>query len=353
MVENAAGRFRLPQLRSARGQRPSVGQHRVLRAAGREQLHLHRNHARRAGNLRLFGGVQGRQPRRTSGERGRVRARWPADHANGHSHADTNTDANTHADGSAHGRGRSSDGGGTGGRGPSHRDGDGQDGDRRPRHSGRATRSAGGNAGSHGSRRGPRLRRRTLGPDRRADAGPLTVEAPDSAGNRTATLTTANGLTIRGDTELLSGNGLLRVQLSNARLEYAPAVPAKSGFGADFSVALTGDPAAGSLTAEYSEDPGAPVAGAGAVFSLAASLAADGGTLADAETEVAFAVKVTPSGVFSTCVGIASEPFSYSPSFRRKPESRGPCRYGLSHLGRMDSGFRRNDDVERANTNTR
>ena len=133
--------------------------------------------------------------------------------------------------------------------------------------------------------------------------GPLAVEAPDSAGNRTATLTAPNCLTVRGDAELLAEDGQLRVRLSNARLEYAPPAPSGSGFGAAFSVALNGLPAAGSLTAEFSEDPGALVADAGAVFSLAASLAADGGTLANAQTDVAFAVKVTPSNLDATLLG--------------------------------------------------
>ncbi len=143
--------------------------------------------------------------------------------------------------------------------------------------------------------------------------GNVTIGPPDENGYRKAAIQVDENLTVTGEADLVPRDGELEVVFSNLTLTLDPDDPDTANLGggsdqvtqigAQFEVELSTLPDNASLKVQFSKDPTVFTPNAGAVFSLAASQAREGGAIEDFQEDVAFSVQVTRSNLDNEDLG--------------------------------------------------
>ena len=140
--------------------------------------------------------------------------------------------------------------------------------------------------------------------DAELNLGSVTINPPDSAGDRVVTIVLDRTLTMMGEADLVSREGELEVVFQELTLDLKPEAPDASALpggsqevteiGVQVEVEVTSlPPEDASLEVRYSKDPGVFVQDPAAVLSRAASRVRESGVIEDLVEDVAFSVEVT------------------------------------------------------------
>ncbi len=137
------------------------------------------------------------------------------------------------------------------------------------------------------------------------------LEVNTNNGSGTAKLDLGGGLSVQGTAKLRTTNNSVDVTIEQPKLvldgakpDFAQATGGSSLVtqgGAKFDVGLNNLPDQASVTVSYAKDPSAFVGNAGAIFNLGASQA--GGTIQNAQEDIAFAVNVQKTGITNADLG--------------------------------------------------